>query len=99
MPKKRITVDFDEIFHYAKEGFDVQWNKCCDIFHGSSEILTSPESKNKTIYKQDTEANLKWNEENPESKYLNTEDDELAYKILISFMEKHKLEEMYVIND
>lgn len=98
MPKNKITVDFDEIFNYADEEFGVHWNKCCDIFH-RNEILCTPESRNMEICLSTIESNLKWDKEHPDSKYPYSEDNKLAYKILISFMEKHNLKEMYVIND
>lgn len=98
MPQSKITVDFGEIFNYAEEKFDVHWNKCCDIFHRGG-ILCSPESSNMEIDLDTIKSNLKWDEENPDRKYVYSEDKKLAYRILISFMEKHNLEEMYVIND
>ncbi len=37
---KTVTlVDFSEIFNYATENYGIDWNTCCDMFHGS-EILT-----------------------------------------------------------
>lgn len=98
MPRKQTTVKFDEIFNYAEKEFNIGWNKCCDIFH-RGEILRTPESPNLNIYKEDIVSNLKYDEEHSESKYVYSEDQKLGYKVLISFMKKHNLEEMYVINN
>jgi hypothetical protein len=98
MPRKQIIVGFDEIFNYAEKEFGVSWNRCCDIFHKGA-ILCTDEGKNTTLDIGEIEHSLEWDKEHPETKYPLSEDTKLGYKILIDFMNKHKLEEMYVNND
>lgn len=35
MPKGQATVDFSEIFEYAKKKHGIEWNPCNDLFFGS----------------------------------------------------------------
>jgi len=99
MPKKQVIVDFSEIFEFAEKKFGICWNICCDIFHGRDEILCSPENNNKTIYLQDKEAELKYDEEHPEAKYKLSAKKKQGFEVLVAYMKKHKLKEMLVLND
>lgn len=97
MPKQIIVVDFDEVFHYAKEKHNIEWNKCCDIFHRGS-ILCTDEGKDLSVYLSDLEYSLEY-DELPKNKLKYSEDKKLGIKILIEFMKKHNLEEAYIRND
>ena len=96
MPKTQTTVNFDEIFNFAaKKPFNVHWNTANDLFF--NDLLTY-KSQN-TIYLEDTEHDLDYNERHPEAKYKYTEDQILARRIIVAFMKEHKLKEMLVLND
>lgn len=86
--RKQTTVGSSEIFNFAKEApFNLAWNDCNDIFF-REEILT---------YKGTNELDrgqLKY-----DLKYPSSEKEILAKKILIAFMEFHKLRKMLVLND
>ncbi len=97
MPKKQTTVDFSEIFYFAESHSGLQWNECCDIFHRNSEVISSPETRNKTVYLEDRKAELEWLSENKDSKYYKESEVKLN-EVLIAFMEEEGLEEMMVIN-
>ncbi len=96
MPKKQITVRFDEIFYFAeKPPYKVGWNACNDLFF--NDILTYKQTNH--IYKEDLKHDLQYDLEHPESKYPYTKDQRLSREIIIAFMEENKLEEILVLND
>lgn len=88
MPKTKIVVDYDEIFCYAKEKHNIEWNDCCDMFHRKS-ILCDDEGKNRTIYLEELRD------------YSNKKDPIKikGWEIVKEYMEENKLKEMYVDND
>jgi hypothetical protein len=95
--KTQTTVDFSEIFHFAEKApFNVSWNQCNDIFF-REEFLTYKGSDE--INKKELVEELKYDKTDTESRYLPSEKYILAIKVLIAFMEAHKLEEMLVLND
>lgn len=96
MPRKETIVDFDEIFVFAEEEHNIDWNSCCDIFHRGA-ILCTDEGKNRDIDLEEMEQSLE--------EYLKTEphyftkEMRIGYPIVIDFMKKNNLTEMYVRND
>jgi len=96
--KQETIVGYDEIFVYAKERYNVEWNKCCDIFH-SGAILCTDKGRDRTIDLTEKEEAVKDNEDHPSIRYPWTEDKKLGYKIVIEFMKEYKLESMHVTND
>jgi hypothetical protein len=97
MPKKEVTVGYDEIFYFAQENFGMSWNQCCDVFYHGHETLSSPECPNKHIYLQDTEGELEYMQEHRDSKTFNTYREKTS-EVLVAFMKKHNLKEMLVLN-
>lgn len=96
MSKQQTTVNFADIFHFAEKApFKVHWNTCNDIFF--NDLLKYKGYDN--IYLSDLKHDLEYNDEHPESKYLYTDDQKLARRIMIVFMESKKLKEMLVLND
>ena len=96
MPRKETIVDFDEIFKFAEEKYNIEWNACCDLFH-RGHILCNDEGHDVTFELEELELNLKENMEKP-SKYF-TKQMERGYPIIIDFMKINNLTEMRVLND
>lgn len=86
----RNEVEINDIFGFAKLKYGHRWNECCNIFQigGSHEVL--PFKGHKSFCLKDLEGNV--NDEN-------YKEFKQAYEILISFMKKNKLEEMYYVGD
>ena len=96
MPRKETIVDFDEIFRFAEEKYNMEWNYCCDIFHRNP-ILCNDEGKDVTIDLEEFEETLK-SSETEHNPYF-SEKDKIGYPVVISFMKKNNLKEMRVLND
>lgn len=88
----RNEVDIGEIFRFAKNNFNLEWNRCCYIFQGLNEIL--PFKGHAEFYLGDLEDDLDY-----AIKVDEESDIKLAYTILIAFMKHHKVDEMYYIGD
>lgn len=96
MPRQLTVVDFDEIFHFAKDNYDMEWNTCCDVFHRGS-ILCNEEGKDKKIHLEEIESSLQYLTERPTSP--RNEERKKGYEIVIDFMKQNNLTEMHVLND
>jgi hypothetical protein len=95
--KTQTTVSFSEIFNFAEKApFNISWNQCSDIFF-REETLTYKGSDE--INREELIEDLKYYEAHTESSCPPSEKEILAKKVLIAFMDSHKLEEMLVLND
>jgi len=81
----RTEVEINDIFDFTKLNYGHGWNDCGNIFR---EVL--PFKGHRSFYLKDLEGDVNDN---------NYKDFKQAYEILISFMKKNDLEEMYYVGD
>lgn len=85
--KKQNTVSFSDIFNYTTEHFGMHWNKCNDVFFDKLFKFRG--------YSNIELDQMKWDLENGTL----TEDDIIARKSIVKFMEKNKVKKMVVLGD
>lgn len=90
MKKNVTTVDFHEIFHFAKKApFNISWNECNDLFFNGPLTYKGYNE----IRLQDLEGDLAVMDPIEESDTIKT------LNVLIAFMKKHDRSEILVLND
>ena len=109
MKKIQINrVGFDEVFYFADKHFNIGWNNCCDLFHGSQVFDYDSITQ---IYLSDVKHNFTYGKEidklNGEEllqhmiNFRGTDISELSSEdkrniILLNFMFEHEIEDMEV---
>lgn len=92
--KVQTTVGFADIFRFAEKEHGVDWNRANDMFF-SSEMLRYKGYNTIEIdeIKYSLESEDFYGAEDEKEEYF------LGLKVLVNFMETHKLEKMLVLND
>lgn len=109
MNKIKINrVGFDEVFYFADKHFNIGWNDCSDLFHGSEMFKYESTSE---IYMSDVKHNFTYNNEreklNGEEllQYIinflgtdisNLSEDDKRHIIVLNFMLANDVEDMEV---
>jgi len=86
----RTEVEINDIFEFAKKEFEKSWNDCGYLFH-RTEVL--PFIGHKEFYRKELAEKIKYCEDDKD------ENRKLAYEIILGFMKKHNLEEMYYVGN
>jgi len=92
--KKKLTVDFDEIFEYAEKQFNIDWNTCNEWFF-RDQVL-----RYKGYNDIDEDIVSEHFYEMREIKFENlTDNNHRAWYIIRQFMIDNKIKSMLVLND
>ncbi len=85
---KKKRVDFSEIFHYAEEKFNVDWNRANDMFFNNS--------LNYKSFNEFFDGTSEYYD--GEKKFIELDESDKGYYIINQYMKDNDIDELFVDN-